>query len=497
MQPLNDDNLDRLSREAADQFEIDAGAFGWERLEKRLTQELPEQEKDRRRFLFWMFFIVLVTGGGLAMMLGNGKKTAAIDQNTMAVSTGTTPSGPHETASPDAATANTASAAKAAAPVGGNNNQGTNDKVQETRLKTQDPKNKIQETGNPPLQNAGGQSQQPEAAGIPSAADRVPPSASAAAQGLPPAKQYPATRLRNTSNKNQGTRHKLQGTSNNEQGTGYKAQGNRNQQPETTNQQPETSNRNPVTSSQQPVPSTQQPATDTAVKTLTVDPVVETIDSAAGKVAKKTPAPKQKNKVPSPWEIGLVFGPDLTYVKFYDSYKTGYNVGLQIGYRLSNRWAVNTGLFYTKKNYAANGEDFNAPAHSWISYQDLRQVKGNCSMFEIPLNVRYDLIANKTNRFFASTGLTSYIMTKQAYDYYYYNRNNEFKVEPWGSGTTSRYFFSVVNLSAGYEQNISKQFSIQAEPYLKLPLKGLGYGTMRMESFGLYLSVKYKPFFRK
>jgi hypothetical protein len=495
MQPLNDDNLDRLSREAADQFEIDTGAFGWEGLEKRLTQELPEQEKDRRRFLFWMFFIVLVTGGGLAMMLGNGKKTAAIDQNTIAVSKGTTPSGAHETASPDAATANTAPAAKAAAPAGSNKDQGINGKEQETRLKTQDPNIKIQETMNPPLpprpSQDGGQSQQPETAGNLLAADRVPK-----------AKQYRATRLRNTSNKNQGTRDKLQGTSNKEQdtrhkvqGTGDKEQGDSNQQTAARKQEAETSN--PPSQTQQPATSAQHPVPGNAVKTLTVDPVVETIDSTAGKVAEKTPAPKQRNKVPSRWEIGLVFGPDLTYVKFYDSYKTGYNVGLQIGYRLSNRWAVNTGLFYTKKNYAANGEDFNAPEHSWISYQDLRQVKGNCSMFEIPLNVRYDLIANKTNRFFASTGLTSYIMTKQAYDYHYYDRNNEYKIQPWNSGTTSRYFFSVVNLSAGYEQNISKQFSIQAEPYLKLPLKGLGYGSMRMESFGLYLSVKYKPFFRK
>src|SRR5581483_6599657 len=66
--PLHDNNLDRLSREAAEQFEVEPGTFGWEHLERRLDQELP-QKKDSRRFLFWLFFITISAGGALTAIL--------------------------------------------------------------------------------------------------------------------------------------------------------------------------------------------------------------------------------------------------------------------------------------------------------------------------------------------------------------------------------------------------------------------------------------------
>ena len=67
----------------------------------------------------------------------------------------------------------------------------------------------------------------------------------------------------------------------------------------------------------------------------------------------------------------------------------------------------------------------------------------------------------------------------------------------WNSDSSINYLFSVLNISAGFEHNISKQLSVQAEPYLKVPLKGMGYGSMNLDSYGLYLTFKYKPFLKK
>jgi hypothetical protein len=70
MYPLDDDNLDHLSREAAEHFEVEAGASGWDHLEQRLNKEMP-QEKKRRRFLFWLFLIAVTTGGTLTAILNH------------------------------------------------------------------------------------------------------------------------------------------------------------------------------------------------------------------------------------------------------------------------------------------------------------------------------------------------------------------------------------------------------------------------------------------
>jgi hypothetical protein len=51
---------------------------------------------------------------------------------------------------------------------------------------------------------------------------------------------------------------------------------------------------------------------------------------------------------------------------------------------------------------------------------------------------------------------------------------------------------SVVNLSVGYERNLGRRFSWQAEPFLKLPLGGVGFGKVRLGSGGVFVSLKYK-----
>jgi outer membrane protein with beta-barrel domain len=220
-------------------------------------------------------------------------------------------------------------------------------------------------------------------------------------------------------------------------------------------------------------------------------------DSAAVPVketVKKDSSIKKKNTPIQRLEIGLLAGPDVSTVEFGPLDKTGYNFGLQIGYRLSNRWLLNTAIIYTKKFYKADSQYYKPKNNPWPSW-DLENVSGNCAMWEIPVNVRYDVSYNDKRRWFVSTGLSTYLMTKENYKVNYSVNNNPYPYS-YNSDSNSNYLFSIVNLSAGMERSLGKNFSIQAEPYLKIPLKGLGYGSMRMDSYGILFSLKYKPTFR-
>jgi hypothetical protein len=154
---------------------------------------------------------------------------------------------------------------------------------------------------------------------------------------------------------------------------------------------------------------------------------------------------------------------------------------------------LNTGVLYTRKNYTAVGKDFNAPKGTWLDNVMLDNVQGNCYMFDVPINIRYDLNTNNNHRYFVSTGLSSYFMKEENYDYYYQYPNgasaHRFRSYPSSKG----HVFSILNISAGYEKNIGRNVSLQAEPYFKVPLTGVGYGSIRLNSYGVFFSLKYKP----
>jgi hypothetical protein len=52
----------------------------------------------------------------------------------------------------------------------------------------------------------------------------------------------------------------------------------------------------------------------------------------------------------------------------------------------------------------------------------------------------------------------------------------------------------VLTLSAGYQRKINRTFSIAAEPYIKVPLAGVGYGKVKLNSAGVLFSVNISPF---
>ena len=478
MYPLNDKDLDRLSRDAAEHYDVESSTSGWERLESRLDQELPVKEKHRRRFLFWLFFIALISGGSLVYMLG---RSPSIDnlraaQQPELGKLGKVPASSAGSAADKAAETTTAiPQEKNVLP--GSEVDGKDEPATDIKSKTMDAAttdNKV-------------------------AADD---------KAVTPAGKN-AVSIRNKAHK----------TKVNDQPRSLNNQRGRKNQPligSSNDRLPKTenpSNRNSIS------PTNDKLQKDNAAK-LTADddrlkttmPLIVADDSYTspddGSITKQaqalasipvapesTPKPevKKQESRPSKWEFGLLTGPDFSNVGFKHNSKTGINIGAIVGYRFSDRWLVNTGIIYTKKFYKVEGEDFNPPKHSWLSYQDVQMVTGSCNMFEIPVNIRYDISFNKKGRFFASTGLSSYIMDKQDYDCSYIDDNGDLQKYPWSEDSNYNYFISNLNFSIGYERAIGKRFSIQAEPYFKLPLKGLGYGSIDMNSYGIFITFKYKP----
>ncbi len=181
----------------------------------------------------------------------------------------------------------------------------------------------------------------------------------------------------------------------------------------------------------------------------------------------------------------LMVGGDISTVKFQSVKSIGYSTGILLGYHFSrSRFNIETGVFWDEKKYYTEGEYFNASKLTYIQGDNILYANGSCNMFEIPINVRYNVIQHKSTSLFVATGLSSYLMNKESYNFMLEQNGWQWAKQQSYYHSTQNWF-SILNLSAGYEHHLGKIGDIRIEPYAKLPLAGVGIGSLSISSFGL------------
>ena len=189
--------------------------------------------------------------------------------------------------------------------------------------------------------------------------------------------------------------------------------------------------------------------------------------------------------------LGLVTAPDVTTVKFTSVQAPLLNLGLTLDYRLGPRLRLSTGLLRSTKQYSARREDYDWGAYASRVYQrDFKDVDATCTVLDIPLNLRYDLLVRPRYLLAGSVGLSSFFMQRERYTYAYVENNLPQRWER-NAVNENRHLLSILNLSLGYEGRLNEHWRFQAEPYLKLPLAGVGAGKVRLTSAGVFVGVKY------
>jgi hypothetical protein len=187
----------------------------------------------------------------------------------------------------------------------------------------------------------------------------------------------------------------------------------------------------------------------------------------------------------------LLISPDLSSIGFSEWRAPGTNLGVSLEYHISNRVSISVGAIYSTKIYAADATKYNPDNPYWTSYYPKPvDVKGNCKVIDLPLNIRYNFLTRERYNIYLSGGLSSYLMLREDYKYIY-NVDDTGLYNGWHGKNENKHFFKVINLSAGYERKLNQRFSLQAEPFIKLPTAGVGYGRIKLLSTGLFMAVKY------
>ncbi len=229
--------------------------------------------------------------------------------------------------------------------------------------------------------------------------------------------------------------------------------------------------------------------TDSIIKETAIKPVSENEKPLSDTVKQETEKMKKKN-VRGFYFIAAA-GAEASGVKLFsfDKFTARYGVGL--GYQITSNLSVQTGFYASNKKYVAGPGDYKAKEGSYWSRVDITKVDAACRVYEIPLLLRYDFSPGKNTNLFLSAGISSFIMKKEDYHYYYYRYGMPHDAEVYYSG--NKHLFSVLRIAPGLQTKLKGSFSLNVSPGIAIPLAGVGEGTVKLYSTDLTIGLKFTP----
>ncbi|MEO7293013.1 MAG: porin family protein, partial [Ginsengibacter sp.] len=187
---------------------------------------------------------------------------------------------------------------------------------------------------------------------------------------------------------------------------------------------------------------------------------------------------------------GLLLGAEVNTVKNQDMKKVGFDIGLIGGYRFNKHFSAETGVLFSQKYYTTAGKYFSRKEIGSMMPAGMKviEVKGASNVVEIPVHLRYDIVNKKKSRFFSSAGFSSYILTKESNKYYTSLNGTDYIMYGTYKNNPS-YFAASLDLAVGYEKNFGKKSNIRFQPYVQLPIKGIGVGNLKVTSAGVHIAI--------
>jgi len=205
----------------------------------------------------------------------------------------------------------------------------------------------------------------------------------------------------------------------------------------------------------------------------------------------RSPAPIRRGR----FGLRAVLAPDLNSVGTFKPSVFGRSYGLLLEYEVLPRLRVQTGVIRSQKDYGSTPADYTWEKGYWSKYPKPDNIDAKCAILDVPLNVRFDVLRRAQSDVFVNGGVSSYVMLNEDYTYRYAKNptyTHEINVSRGGG-----HFATTLNLSLGYQRQLGGGLSLQLEPYLKLPLAGVGFGSVRLYSTGLHLSLGFHPLSRR
>ena len=235
---------------------------------------------------------------------------------------------------------------------------------------------------------------------------------------------------------------------------------------------------------------------DTSVpKTVVAAVIKKDVIDTTQKLPAQLSQTKNRNNKEHGMYVGMLAGMQLSQVEGQGFRKPGPSIGIITGYRFNNKVSVESGLFYSNKYYYSDGKYFEPAKTGTVMPAGMKVVslEGKSSVLEIPLKIKYDFFKNKQSGWFVTGGFSSTVLL---------NENNKYAALVFGTPQNMNatyqqnrsYFISAVNFSIGHELKAFKKSNFRIEPYIQIPVKGIGVGSMPVFTTGVHVGITLPGF---
>lgn len=184
--------------------------------------------------------------------------------------------------------------------------------------------------------------------------------------------------------------------------------------------------------------------------------------------------------------LSAMAAPDMSFAKSSKPSKVSSNVGVLATYAFGSKISMTSGAIYSRKFYNSGGgapwgNSGYVPGSDW-------QVSADCNVLDIPLNVNYKIFNQKKLSVSLNTGLSSYFMLKEKYQFTTGQGAAE-KVTNLEVNNQNQHLFGIANVSVSFDHQLTPSVSVGVQPFAKLPLTGIGYGDASLKSAGVSFSL--------
>lgn len=188
--------------------------------------------------------------------------------------------------------------------------------------------------------------------------------------------------------------------------------------------------------------------------------------------------------------FGFGWSPEYTSVVQRSYSQLGKAYGVDLGFKVG-KFTLGVGLQKSTKYYNAMKEDYEIPYDSYYKKLTIKNIKGVCSVVQLPIQLKYDLIRTKSFLLVVNTGVSSMRMDKEIYTYDYFHANSkpghsvdDYALKNW-------HWLAAASTGISVQKSISRHLGVSFTPYYQLPLKGVGEGHVRLRSFGSQFALSW------
>ena len=168
----------------------------------------------------------------------------------------------------------------------------------------------------------------------------------------------------------------------------------------------------------------------------------------------------------------------------------GYKFGAKLGFQLSDKFELATGLSISQKKFNGEGSEFTL-TEGWVNNIMPMTMEAKCNIIEIPLDLNYHFNGVGDSGFVAGIGLRSFMLHSEWYGFEYNVSQIGLVEEIVTDNTQNKNWVGSIELSLGYNKKVNDNLSVQIVPYLQIPATGIGEGKVDLYSGGVQFAVRF------